>query len=111
MYSGLMSVFSTSVATETSRCDSSTSSEASDEESQETINYSDADSTSSVESDLADLYESFDFKDKASGSQDSTSNNDLNTGTLQLAANNTPIFPNAQLTAFQSHLLLFQYCN
>lgn len=62
--------------------------------------------SSDVDSDLEQLYESFDFEtsvSQVSAGDPITSNN------LPAGADQTPLYPNAELTSFQSHLLLFQY--
>ena len=63
--------------------------------------------TGSIESDLAELYESFDFE--ASVSQASTADPPISDHALPVVADQIPLYPDAQLTSFQSHLLLFQY--
>ena len=59
-----------------------------------------------LESDLEDLYESFEYEDEV----EALSSQDCNQPTFQLpAVDNTALYQGARLTVFQSHLLIFQY--
>ena len=61
-------------------------------------------SMSCVESDLQDLYESFDFEDEASKDNPSS-----NTTSRRTKCGETALYSDARLTTFQSSLLIFQY--
>ena len=62
-------------------------------------------SNEAQDSDLEDLYESFDYEDDTSTTEDRC------TGMIMVdcSVTSTPIYPGTELTVFQSYLLLFQY--
>ena len=65
-------------------------------------------------SDLDELYETFEFEDTASQTSAHAQATSIREGTGPSAAlaestDNTPLYPGAQLSTFQSHLLVFQY--
>lgn len=70
-----------------------------------------SDRSSEEDSDLEDLYSSFDFEEDASISQASAEAECFSPSASRrgLPADETPLYPGAQVTAFQSRLLVFQF--
>ena len=86
-----MSSSSTASCSESSSEDETTASEASDSSSDE------GSQTSYIDSDLQDLYDSFDYQDEATGHATSH------------ALGSRSLYSEARLTSLQSSLLLFKY--
>ena len=74
----------------------------------ESASESEPDSESDAEeSDLADLYASFEFESDTESQLPPRTQ--VRPTQHALGVSNTPVYPNAQLTALQSRLLIFQY--
>ncbi len=96
-------------------CESSNELELSTDESDATLSPQ-AVSDSEIDSELEDLYESFDYEDEAEAALSQASEDVTTHGiparmipSLDGRILSTPIFPSAVLTMFESYLLIFQY--